>query len=90
MRYLKLDSLLPHLPINCQDWFFADLIFRGVRGSGHGLAVRPKGYIAWSRFLKGRKANRGFRQGVRDYLVGDRRLCTSADESRAEDRAEIR
>ena len=30
----------------CQDQFFADLIFRGVRGSGHSLAVRPKGYIA--------------------------------------------
>ena len=31
---------------DCQDRFFADLIFRGVRGSGHGLAVRPKGYVA--------------------------------------------
>ena len=29
-----------------QDRFFADLIFRGVRGSGHSLAVRPKGYVA--------------------------------------------
>ena len=29
-----------------QDQFFADLIFRGVRGSGHSLAVRPKGYVA--------------------------------------------
>ena len=26
----------------CQDQFFANLIFRGVRGSGHSLAVRPK------------------------------------------------
>ena len=33
-------------PGMCQDQFFADLIFRGVRGSGHGLAVRLKGYIA--------------------------------------------
>ena len=41
----------------CQDQFFADLIFRGVRGSGHGLVVRPKGYVAWSRFPKGRKAD---------------------------------
>ena len=32
--------------IYCQDWFFADLIFQGVRGSGHDLVVRPKGYIA--------------------------------------------
>ena len=31
---------------SCQDWFFTDLIFRGVRGSGHGLVVRPKGYVA--------------------------------------------
>ena len=30
----------------CQDQFFADLIFREVRVSGHGLAVRPKGYVA--------------------------------------------
>ena len=31
---------------NCQDWFFTGLIFQEVRGSGHGLAVRLKGYIA--------------------------------------------
>ena len=31
---------------SCQDWFFTDLIFWGVRGSGHGLVVRPKGYVA--------------------------------------------
>ena len=30
----------------CQDRFFTDLIFQGVRGSGHGLVVRPKGYVA--------------------------------------------
>ena len=36
----------------------------GVRGSGHGLVVRPKGYVVWSHFLKGRKADQGFRQGV--------------------------
>ena len=75
---------------SCQDQFFADLIFRGVRGSGHGLVVRPKGYVVWSRFPKGRKADQGFSQGVRDYSVCDRRLCTSADKSRAEDQAEIR
>ena len=45
----------------CQDQFFADLIFRGVRGSGHGLAVRPKGYVVESRFPKGRKADQGFK-----------------------------
>ena len=33
------------IPGDCQDWFFADLIFRGVRGSGYGLGVRPKGYV---------------------------------------------
>ena len=33
------------------------LSFGGVRGSGHGLVVRLKGYVANSRFLKGRKAN---------------------------------
>ena len=42
-------SLCQIFPVNklpfCQDWFFADLIFRGVRGSGHGLAVRLKGYV---------------------------------------------
>ena len=48
----------------CQDRFFANLIFQGVRGSGHSLAVRPKGYVAQSHFPKGRKADRGFRQGV--------------------------
>ena len=75
---------------SCQDQFFADLIFWRVRGSGHGLVVRPKGYVVWSCFLKGRKADQGFRQRVQDYSVGDRRLCTSADKSRAEDQAEIR
>ena len=28
---------------HCQDWFFTDLIFWRVRGSGHSLAVRLKG-----------------------------------------------
>ena len=65
----------------CQDWFFTDLIFWGVRGSGHGLAVRLKGYVAWSCFPKGRKADRGLRQGVRDYLVSDRTPCMSVGES---------
>ena len=46
----------------------------GVRGSGHGLVVRPKGYVVESHFPKGRKANRGLRWRVRDYLVNDRRL----------------
>ena len=75
---------------SCQDRFFADLIFWGVRGSGHSLAVRPKGYVAELCFLKGRKADRGLRQRVQDYSVSDRRPCTSADKSRAEDRAGIR
>ena len=74
----------------CQDRFFTDLIFQGVRGSGHGLVVRPKGYVAWSHFPKGRKADRGLRQGVRDYLVSDRTPCTSAGESRVEDQTGIR
>ena len=30
----------------CQDWFFANLICQGVRGSGYSLMVRLKGYIA--------------------------------------------
>ena len=58
----------------CQDQFFADLIFQGVRGSGHGLAVRPKGYVAESCFLKGREADRRLRQRVQDYSVSDRML----------------
>ena len=29
----------------CQDWFFTDLIFQGVRGSGYSLVVRLKGYV---------------------------------------------
>ena len=73
-----------------QDQFFANLIFWGVRGSGHGLVVRPKGYVAKSRFPKGRKANRGCRQRFQDYLVKDWGLCTSTDESRVDDWAEIR
>ena len=64
------------------------LSFRG--SGGHGLVVRPKGYVAWSHFPKGRKADRGLRQGVRDYLVSDRTPCTSAGESRAEDWTGIR
>ena len=48
----------------CQDQFFANLIFRGVRGAGYGLVVRPKG----------RKANRGLSQGVRGYSVSEQRL----------------
>ena len=74
----------------CQDRLFADLIFWGVRGSGYGLAVRLKGYVAELRFLKGRKADRGLRQRFQDYSVSDRRLCTSADEGRVEDWAKIR
>ena len=41
----QLSALIVTWPV-CQDRFFADLIFRGVRGSGHSLAVRPKGYVA--------------------------------------------
>ena len=63
------NSYKGRVRIYCQDRFFADLIFRGVRGSGHGLVVRPKGYVGESCFLKGRKADRGFRQGVQDYSV---------------------
>ena len=43
----ELQKVVANLsPMTCQDRFFADLIFRGVRGSGHGLAVRPRGYVA--------------------------------------------
>ena len=58
---MLVNSYEGRVQIYCQDRFFADLIFWGVRGSGHGLAVRLKGYIVESCFLKGRKANRGFR-----------------------------
>ena len=59
---------------SCQDRFFADLIFWGVRGSGHSLAVRPKGYIVKLCFPKGRKTNQELRQRVQDYSVNDQRL----------------
>ena len=83
-------TLVRHDLAPCQDRFFADLIFQGVRGSGHGLVVRPKGYIVESRFSKGRKANRWLRRGVQDYSVNDQRPCMSTDEGRARDWAEIR
>ena len=43
MSWLHIRDLLR--VTQCQDWFFADLILQGVRGSGHSLAVRPKGYV---------------------------------------------
>ena len=50
------------------------LLILSFGGSGHGLAVRLKGYIVESCFLKGRKANRGLRWSVQDYSVSDQRL----------------
>ena len=55
--WLTSKIIVVQKPSQYQDWFFADLIFQGVRGSGHGLVMRPKGYVAESRFPKGRKAD---------------------------------
>ena len=55
--WLTSKIIVVQKPSQCQDWFFADLIFQGVRGSGHGLVIRPKGYVAESCFPKGRKAD---------------------------------